>query len=142
MSRTFTLKECYENNRTVFVATIADCVTLPDDEYEVDEYEVEYGYINPRYSMTTLYESRNYAGCETYRPVDYETFEDFRDDFMLGNAECGATGFNEYCVLWESTETQDYETGAIWIYYRHAFTKVHNPASHSYDRWEEWTVTE
>lgn len=142
MSSTFTLKECYENNRTVFVATTADCITLLDNDNDYEECEVEYGYIDPRYSTTTLYESRNDAGCETYRPGDYETFEDFRDDFMLGNAECGATGFNEDCVLWESTEIQDYETGAVWAYYRHAFTKVHNPASSSYDGWEEWAVTE
>ena len=140
MSSTFTLKECYENNRTVFVTTTADCITLLDNDDE--KYEVEYGYIDPRYSMTTLYESRNDAGCETYRPGDYETFEDFRDDFMLGNAECGATGFNDYCKCWETQETPVYETGAFWSYCRHAFTKVHNPASSSYDGWEEWTVTE
>ena len=112
MSSTFTLKECYENNRTVFVATTADCITLPDNDDE--EYEVEYGYIDPRYSYSVVIESRNDAGCETYRPGDYETFEDFRDDFMLGNAECGATRFNDDCEWWESTETQDYETGAVW----------------------------
>ena len=140
MSSTFTLKECYENNRTVFVVTTAVCITLLDNDDEV--YEVEYGYIDPRYSMTTLYESRNDAGCETYRPGDYETFEDFRDDFMLGNAKCGATGFNDDCECWVTQETPVYETGAFWTYYRHAFTKVHNPASSSYDGWEEWTVTE